>query len=187
MSANHVALLRGINVGGHHRLPMAQLREIAAGLGWGDVATYIQSGNLVFSAEGDPVELASALREEIASATGLEVDTVVLTGQEVVALEEECPWPQVDDARRVHAVVHPDLLGEPAREAVAAAVTTAREKGSRDEAVAVGRVLYVHTPDGAGRSTLLPLLDRAAVRRHSAWGTARNLATVRRLRSMLAP
>ena len=185
MSASHVALLRGVNVGGHNRLPMAQLREVAAGLGWDDVATYIQSGNLVFSAGADPSELAEALHEGIRTVAGLDVDVVVLTADEVVALEEDCPWPQVEDARHVHAVVHPRDLEDDARAAVADAVAAAHRKGSRDEAVAVGRVLYLHTPDGAGRSVLMPLLDRAAARTRTGWATARNLATVRRLRAMV--
>lgn len=185
MSASHLALLRGVNVGGHNRLPMARLREVAARLGWDDVATYIQSGNLVFSAGGDPAELAEALHEGIRTAAGLDVDVVVLTAAEVAALEEDCPWPQVVDARHVHAVVHPRVLEDDAREAIADAVAAAHRKGARDEAVAVGRVLYVHTPDGAGRSVLMPLLDRAGARARTGWGTARNLATVRRLRAMV--
>ena len=48
-----VALLRGVNVGGR-KLPMAELRALCAELGWEDVATYIQSGNVVFAAEGRP-------------------------------------------------------------------------------------------------------------------------------------
>ncbi|GGK66651.1 DUF1697 domain-containing protein [Ornithinimicrobium pekingense] len=185
MSERHVALLRGVNVGGANRLPMARLREVAQELGWQDVMTYIQSGNLVFSATGDPSGLAAVLHEGLASGTGLDVDVLVLTAAEVVALEEDCPWPDVEDARHVHAVLHPQVLGQRAREAVAEAVATSRGRGSRDEAVPVGRVLWLHTPDGAGRSVLMGLLDRAPVRSSSGWATARNLATVRRLRAMV--
>lgn len=185
MSERHVALLRGVNVGGANRLPMARLREVAQELGWADVATYIQSGNLVFSAVGDPPDLAAALHDGLASGAGLDVDVLVLTAAEVVALEEDCPWPQVEDARHVHAVVHPQAPGEQARQAVDDAVAAARHRGSRDEAVLLGRVLWLHTPDGAGRSVLMGLLDRAPVRSSSGWATARNLATVRRLRAMV--
>jgi uncharacterized protein (DUF1697 family) len=187
MSARHVALLRGINVGGGNRLPMAQLREIAESLGWAEVATYIQSGNLVFSAEGDASSLGAALRGAVREATGLDVGVFVLTRAEAVALDEKCPWPEVEDLRQVHAFLFADPLTDVARGAVDEAVATAREKGSRDEAVVLGRVIYVHTPDGFGRSVLVPLLDRAAVRTRAGTGpgTARNLATVRRLRALV--
>lgn len=187
MAASHAALLRGINVGGGNRLPMAQLREIAHSLGWGDVATYIQSGNLVFSASGSAGALEKALHDGIETVAGLDVAVFVLTRAEVVALEQDCPWPDVADPRQVHAFVLPGPIGERARGAVDQAVAAARERGSRDEAVVVGRVLYVHTPDGFGRSLLVPSLDKAAVRRHTGHGTARHLATVRRLRAMVEP
>ena len=54
-----VALLRGINVGGANRIPMAELRGHCAGLGWRDVESYIQSGNLVFTAAGKPAAAGS--------------------------------------------------------------------------------------------------------------------------------
>ena len=58
----HVALLRGINVGGRNRVAMAALREVVEGLGHTEVATYIQSGNVVFTSEAaDPGTLAGAL------------------------------------------------------------------------------------------------------------------------------
>lgn len=187
MSARHAALLRGINVGGGNRLPMARLRQIAQGLGWEDVATYIQSGNLAFSADGTPAELELALHGAIQEETGLDVVVVVLTRREVVALADDCPWPDVEDPRTVHAFVFAAPLQEPARTVVEEAVAAAREKGSRDEAVVRGRVLWVRTPDGFGRSVLVPSLDRASVRRRAGTGpgTARNLATVRRLRTLV--
>ena len=65
--ARYAALLRGINVGGRNKVAMADLRELASALGHADVATYIQSGNLVFSsAEPDPAALADELEREIA-------------------------------------------------------------------------------------------------------------------------
>ena len=60
-----VALIRGINVGGHRKLPMAELRALCTELGWRNVQTYIQSGNIVFQVQGDPVTIKSALEEAI--------------------------------------------------------------------------------------------------------------------------
>src|SRR5207245_3566222 len=62
----YVALLRGINVGGHKRVPMDQLRKLCEGLGFGQVKTYIQSGNVVFKArKTDPAALSKRLEKEI--------------------------------------------------------------------------------------------------------------------------
>lgn len=189
MGARHVALLRGINVGGGNRLPMARLREVAEGLGWEEVVTYIQSGNVVFSADGTVTELEAALHEAIRREAGLDVHVFVLTRDEVVALAEDCPWPDVDDPRTVHAFLFAQPLPDEGRAAVEEVVAAVRAKGSRDEAQVHGRVLWVHTPDGFGRSVLVPSLDRAPVRRRTGAGpgTARNLATVRRLRELVDP
>ena len=63
----HVALLRGINVGGRNKVAMADLRQVAADLGFTDVSTYIQSGNLLFAAdERDTAGMAAALERRIA-------------------------------------------------------------------------------------------------------------------------
>lgn len=187
MGARHAALLRGINVGRGNRLPMARLREVAQGLGWEEVVTYIQSGNVVFRADGTTRELEEALHQAIRQGTGLDVDVFVLTREEVVTLEEDCPWRDVEDLRTVHAFLFAEPLPEEARAVVEEAVGAAGERGSRDEAAVRGRVVWVHTPDGFGRSLLVPMLDRASVRRRAGTGpgTARNLATVRRLRGLV--
>ncbi len=187
MGARHVALLRGINVGRGNRLPMARLREVAQGLGWQEVVTYIQSGNVVFRADGTTAELEEALHAAIRREAGLDVDVFVLTREEVLALEEDCPWPDVEDLRTVHAFLFAEPLGDEARTVVGEAVAAAAGKGSSDEAQVRGRVVWVHTPDGFGRSVLVPMLDRASVRRRAGTGpgTARNLATLRRLRELV--
>ena len=60
----HVALLRGINLGGHNKVAMADLRTVVASLGHGDVATYIQSGNVVFGSRGSSLtELTDRIEE----------------------------------------------------------------------------------------------------------------------------
>src|SRR5512142_2309607 len=80
----HVALLRGINVGAHHRIPMPRLREVLAAAGLSDVRTYVQSGNVVFEAgERSPEESAALLVREIEAAFSLNVPVVVRTGEEL--------------------------------------------------------------------------------------------------------
>jgi len=76
----HVALLRGINVGGRNRVAMADLREVVLGLGHTEVATYIQSGNVVFtSEEADTATIAAALERAIAEHLGVQPKVIVLT------------------------------------------------------------------------------------------------------------
>ena len=79
----HVALLRGINLGSHKRVAMAALREVVASLGHADVATYIQSGNVVFTAaDGLPVSAAD-LEKTIATELGVSCRVVVRTCAEL--------------------------------------------------------------------------------------------------------
>src|SRR5437764_12100119 len=75
--ATHVALLRGINLGGRNKLPMTELRRIVESLGHTGVATYIHSGNVVFTTREPAGNLAGALAEAITAATGLKVGVIV--------------------------------------------------------------------------------------------------------------
>jgi uncharacterized protein (DUF1697 family) len=183
----HVALLRGINVGGRTTLPMADLRRIVAGLGHADVATYIQSGNVVFTAaDGDTAELARGLEEALAAEFPFAPRVVVLTRDELADVAAADPYPDEPDPKRVHVVF---LTADPPpgeADRVADLVRQAAEKGSRDAAELVGRALYLHTPDGFGRSVLADLMARdARQRKDAADGTARNRATVTKLLAML--
>ena len=90
----HVALLRGINVGGNNKVPMAGLRELMTSLGYADVATYIQSGNVVFTAPGaDSGKLAAELDEKIAERFGVPGHVVVVTRDELAAVIAGEPVP----------------------------------------------------------------------------------------------
>ena len=82
--ATHVALLRGINVGGKNKVPMAELREVVTSLGHTEVTTYIQSGNVLFtSSEDDPAKLAAGLEAAITQAFGVQSPVVVLSRDEL--------------------------------------------------------------------------------------------------------
>ena len=186
MVATHVALLRGINLGGHNKVSMADLRDVVASLGHEDVATYIQSGNVVFSTgETDTAKLAAALEDAIAERTGVRCGVIVLSGAELAQIAKDNPYSGEPNPKAVHVVF---LSAPPTPEmiaSVAQAQDTVARKGSRDAARYVGRALFLHTPDGFGRSELATLLTRAArpLSRQGA-GTARNLATVRKLLGM---
>jgi uncharacterized protein (DUF1697 family) len=179
----YLALLRGINVGGHNKVAMSDLRELAAGLGHGDVATYIQSGNLVFStAEADAAKLADALELEIAARLAVRPAVVVISASELAQVIADNPFPAEVNPRCLHAVFRREAVDVAVVAAVADAVEQARQAGHDDDAAVVGRTLYLHTPNGLGRSDLAARLLSS---RQQALGTARNWATVTRLMAML--
>jgi uncharacterized protein (DUF1697 family) len=183
--ARYVALLRGINVGGRNKVAMADLREVAASLGHTEIATYIQSGNMVFTSPGTSASgLADALEEAIAARLGVQPAVVVLSRPELAQVIADNPFPDEVGPKYLHAVFRRDELSPEGIAAVAAAQDRARAKGSRDEAAVVGRTLFLRTPDGLGRSELAAQLARSAAQTA---GTARNWATVTRLLAMLEP
>jgi uncharacterized protein (DUF1697 family) len=179
----YLALLRGINVGGHNKVAMADLRDLATALGLADATTYIQSGNLLFSsAEADTAELADMLESEIASRLGVRPAVVVLSRGDLKQVIADNPYTGETNPKCLHAVFRRDEVGADGVAAVAAAVQRARDTGSRDDATIVGRTLFLHTPDGFGRSELAARLSGAKAQ---AAGTARNWATVTKLMGML--
>ena len=73
----YIGLLRGINVGGHNKIPMADLRTLVATMGWSQVQTYIQSGNLVFTAAGAPAAIEDQLEQAIERHFALSIPVLV--------------------------------------------------------------------------------------------------------------
>jgi uncharacterized protein (DUF1697 family) len=177
----HVALLRGVNVAGHGKVPMAPLRELVTGLGCSDVASYIQSGNVVFRTTGSGAAIAADLERLVAAEFGVKTSLVVLTRAQLLRAIESNPYPDVPDPKRLHAIFRAEKFTAADTAAIAAAQQRAELKGSRDEATAVGATLYLHTPDGLGRSELAGQLTRARL----FTGTARNWATVAKLAALL--
>jgi uncharacterized protein (DUF1697 family) len=180
----YLALLRGINVGGHNKVAMADLRDIATALGHADVATYIQSGNLLFTcSKADQASLADALEAEISGRLGVRPAVVVISAPDLARVIADNPFPAAANPRFLHAVFRRDPVNQDGIAAVAAAVRRSRESGSNDDAVIIGRTMYLHTPDGLGRSELAAQLARSSVQTA---GTARNWATVTKLMAMLS-
>jgi uncharacterized protein (DUF1697 family) len=184
----HVALLRGINVGGAGKLPMAQLRTVLEGLGHRDVATYIQSGNAVFTPTSrvGTKALARSLEDALEAEAGFRPPTVVLTAAELASVSAANPFSEVTEPKQLHVGFFPDPLSSTYAAHARAAEQLAHEHGSHDRVAVDGPVLYLHTPDGLGRSRLAELLGRikgddgAKVQ-----GTFRNWATVTKLLSLL--
>jgi uncharacterized protein (DUF1697 family) len=179
---SHVALLRGVNVGGV-KLAMADLRAVLSSLGYTDVSTYIQSGNALFSADSaDPAALAADIEAALDKQLGMRPRVLVLTRDELAQVIQDNPYPGEPNPKMVHAVFLAEAPGPDQVAAVAETEQKAAEKGGRDTAQYVGRVLFLHTPDGFGRSELaIQLARRAGPMSPKGAGTARNWATVTKL------
>ena len=160
----YIALLRAVNVGGTGKLPMADLRALAADAGCTDVRTHIQSGNLVAARTGTARQCQAALAAALAGRMGKPVGVLVRTAAEVEATLAAKPFPEAPPER----VLVLFLDAAPAPDALAGW----RIPGGERLAV-VGRELFIHFPDGMGTSRLkIPFADV---------GTGRNLNTVRTL------
>lgn len=143
-----MALLRGINVGGHRKLPMAALVELFAEAGCQNVRTYIQSGNVVFQApEAAVAGLSARISGLITARFGFEVPVVLRTAQELSAIVRDCPYPDAEP-KLLHVAY---LLEAPAPGRVA---TLDPDRSPPDSFVARERELYVHYANGAGQTKL---------------------------------
>jgi len=162
-----IALLRGINVGGSRKLPMADLRAIFAAAGYEDVTTYIQSGNVVFRhPKAAQAKVTAALEARIEEATGMAVPVVLRTAAEMAAVVRDAPF-EVADPTHLHVAF---FAAPPAPEAIGGLDLAAF---APEELVLSGRDLYLHLPNGMGRAKLPQLLGKVM-----ATATARNWRTV---------
>ncbi len=180
----HVALLRGINLGGRNQVTMADLRTLAGELGHTDVSTYIQSGNVLFTAapEADAADLARAMAAAIVEKLGVAAPVVVITREELAAIVEANPFPHEPEPRRVHAVVLSEPPGPALLGRLGAAMAQARAAGAPDSVRLAGRTLYVHTPTGYGTSDLAQTVIKiVSSPKAGSTGTARNWATMTKL------
>src|ERR1700689_4852379 len=99
-----IALLRGINVGAHNRIPMADLRGLLAELGYPDARTLVQSGNIVLSTEPAPDKLATELERAIAGRFGIQTPVIVRTRDELAAVVELDPLGDVAQEHKLYQV-----------------------------------------------------------------------------------
>ncbi len=167
----YVALLRAINVGGTGKLAMTDLKQLCEGCGFTDVATYIQSGNVVFRSKLAAAAAQKALEAALAKKMGKPFGVLLRTAKEMASLAADPPFPEAK----------PNFLlivffDEPLAEGALDAVTAPGPDG--EEWQARGRELFIHYANGSGRSRLKLPLPKT--------GTSRNLNTVRKLAEMAA-
>lgn len=167
----YVAWLHAVNLGSHNKVSMAWLREAVADAGFADVATYLQSGNLVVSAATkDATEVARRVAAVIKEGRGLDVVVTTRSRAEIARVVTGNPMPEhVGEPTKLQVSF---LTDKPVAEAVAELDPDAF---APERFVIDGREIYLWLPNGAGRSKLatFPWVKRIGVA-----GTARNWRTV---------
>jgi len=179
MGGLHVALLRGINVGGKNKLKMTALAEIFADAGCHEVRTYIQSGNVVYRASD---EIASRIPEliadRIAARLGLRVPVVTRTASEFHDVVTNNPFLHADhDPKSLCVAFLADL---PTSEQIS---RLDPDRSPSDEFVVRDREIYLHLPNGAARTKLTNAYFDSKLGTTS---TARNWRTVLKLDELAA-
>lgn len=171
----YVALLRGVNLGPHRKVPMARLRELLTGAGYSDVATYLQSGNAVFEATGKREAIRLSVEGLLEEEFGMEVPVILRNAREMAAVVEACPYREAADAdpTKVHATFLSELPeGDVWPDPV-----------PPEEFTLGDGVIYMSLPDGMGRAALPGLLDKAV---KGVTATTRNWRTVSNLTTLLS-
>ena len=145
-----VGLLRGINVGGHRKVPMAALRELAEAEGLRAVRTYVASGNIVFESDAEEGELETLLERAIADRFGFDVDVIVRSGSRWRGYAESNPFPE-ESTRAPNLVMM--TVGKQA--ATDADIEALRGRAGANERVERREdAIWIWFGDGAGRSKL---------------------------------
>ena len=170
----YIAMLRGINVSGHKKIKMQDLQALFVALGHADVSTYIQSGNIIFKSPADsPSQLAGAIEERIAQDLGLAVTVLLRTKDELAQVIDGNPFVRqgIDPAR-----LHVTFLAAAPDPALVHRVDV--HNAEPDEFRVLGREIYLHCPQGYGRTKLNNAFWE---RRLGVAATTRNWNTVTRL------
>ena len=162
-----VALLRAVNVGGTGKLAMSDLRQLCENAGFENVTTYIQSGNVVLTSKLPATRTKQRLEAALQKKMGKAIGVFIRTPAELESILERNPFKKAAPNR-----LHVLFLDRAAPRNALARL----EIPGREEVKFSGREVFIHYPDGMGRSKLkIPFADDA---------TARNLNTVKKLRDL---
>jgi uncharacterized protein (DUF1697 family) len=170
----HVALLRGINLGSRNRVSMPDLRALLGSLEAEEVATYVQSGNVVFKSSDSSANLTRAIERRIRRDLGLSVTVLLRTPRQLAKVLAGNPFAKdVKDPTKLHVTF---LAEKPDR---ARARELDPKRAEPDELRFAGQEIYLHCPNGYGRSKLTNAyfekqLGMAATTRN--WKTVTKLA-----------
>ncbi len=174
-----VSLFRGINVGGHHKISMAELKELHESLGLKDVLPYIQSGNVVFkSDDADLARLRRQIEDGFEKKFGFHVEVLIRTSAELREIIDKNPF-QSQPSKESKWVV---VLFLAARPDDTAQETLLKTYGGPEELFFIGKEVYIYYPNGIGRSKLsLSFLEKKL----KTVGTARNWNTILQLQKLI--
>lgn len=172
----YIALLRGINVGGKNKLPMADLRQVLGDTGFKQVETYIQSGNVVFkSAQLSPEKIAACIAEQLNLAFSISTPVLVLKAEDFRSIIENNPFASKPNLEKA---LHCFFLDKPA--ATAHCEKLHKLKLNSEAFKLSERCFYLWAPEGIGRSKLAASAEKTL----GVTTTARNWRTVSRLMEM---
>jgi uncharacterized protein (DUF1697 family) len=172
----YVALIRGINVGGKHTLPMKELTQVLTSIGCHNVKTYIQSGNVVFQSGSSAAQLGEAIADEIVRCRSFKPHVLVLQKSEFKRAVENNPFPEGEsDPKALHFGFLDSVPSSPDLHTLEAL------RAPSERIKLIGRVFYLFAPDGVGRSKLAANSEKAL----GVPMTDRNCRTVGKIMSML--
>lgn len=174
--AAYAILLRAVNVGGRS-VPMATFRQVLEDLGYADVRTYLQSGQAVARTPASAKEVERAVQDSLKTATGMDIDVLVRSAQQLQKIIERAPFDDEPPATTKHVVF---------LKAAGDAKELKDFEGDRfapEKLVVNGTEIYLSLPDGMGRSKLAAAVS---TRQKKARATTRNWNTVTALRDLTA-
>jgi uncharacterized protein (DUF1697 family) len=175
----YVAFLRAVNVGGKNKVPMARLRDALAAAGLEEIATVLQSGNVVFRSRASAGVAAKVVAGTVEETFGLQIGVVIRSATELAAVAATNPFLDQESDRDAKTL-HVAFLS--ARPGAAAVAKLDPDRSPPDSFAVSGREIYLSYPEGSGRSRLtLDYLEKAL----GVTGTARNWRTVQRLATLL--
>lgn len=172
----YIALFRGINVGGHNKLPMKELRALLDSFGYQNVDSYIQTGNVIFQTEkSDKKKIAGNISSGIENQHGFKPDVLLLELEEFEKAIASNPFPQaVAKPKSLHLMFLASPPSNPDLESLEEIKNNSERFELKD------KVFYLHTPDGFGRSKLAGKTEKAL----GVSMTGRNWRTVQKISEM---
>lgn len=166
--STYIILLRGINVSGKNKLPMAELRELLNDLEFKNVQTYIQSGNIILSSNKDKNEISELIKNGIKTQFGYDVPVIIRTIEEWKTVIKNNPFP----------IDNPKILGFVFLDQTPK-TTTLDVKGMKDDKYEISNdMVYIHCPSGFGKTKLTNNLFEQKLK---ITATTRNFKTVMKL------
>lgn len=174
--SKYIILLRGINVGGHHKILMADLRDLLSANGYKEVKTYIQSGNIILESDKKPKQISTHVKELITKQYQFNIPVVTITDQELLNCFIKNPFSEKEeDIKKLHVTFLSDFPEESKVKDLEIPIY------NNDQYSIEGKIIYLHIPDGFAKTkfnikTFEKKLDVQATTRN--WNTVTKLVNL---------